>query len=154
MGKVVHKAFLVKEEVRNSFCFVLTEWLHHYIKPLLKVMLIYATRRRRLQSIDYRLYGCLKYPITLKGIFSKSCLCQYYCIETPRKSLMVTPQKCSGIFQTNHGSNTPQNNRYMANFIPSQKPRSKMNMTCRKLLQKQGRTHKGHSSMDPYAWTC
>ena len=31
---------------------------------------------------------------------------------------------------------------------------SKTNKTCRTLLEKQGRTHKCRSSMDPYTWTC
>ena len=31
---------------------------------------------------------------------------------------------------------------------------SETNKTSETLLEKQGRTHKGHSFMDPYAWTC
>ena len=53
-------------------------------------------------------------------------------------------------FWTNSGSNTSQNSSCMATYLPSHEP----NKTCRLLLEKQGQTHKRHSSIALYIGTC
>ena len=66
---------------------------------------------------------------------------------------MGTTQECYELSWTNPWSNPPWNGNSMATYLPSQKS-SKMSKTYRTLLEKQGLTHKWHSSMDSYTWIC
>ena len=72
----------------------------------------------------------------------------------PYSSTAIT-QECSEQYCTSPGGNTPQSTNSTATYLPSRKlygflpPITKINQTCRTLLEKQGRTHKWCTPMDP-----
>ena len=89
----------------------------------------------------------------------KQLWCQYYRMDAPhrrwlnaeRKNSTLIAQECYELLWTNPENNTPRNNSCTATYFPSQKHPSKTNGT---LLEKQGRTHKWRSSIDPFTWSC
>ena len=65
-----------------------------------------------------------------------------------RKSLTGTTLECYVMFWTNPRSNPPRKTSVLPLTSNLRKHPSKTNKTCRTLLTKLGRTHKGRSSMD------
>ena len=98
----------------------------------------------------------------LKRIFSKQRSCPFYYMEAPfgrwlsvpKKSWTEIAQGCYELYQTNLGSNIPQNSSCTATNHLSRRP-SKLDEQgdAGTLLEEQGRTHKRRSPMDPFTWT-